>query len=60
MKLIIAFYMSKYMTVIKWFLRLLILISLKWLNGKAGTVLLKDGKSGGSLLRKELKSSVSD
>jgi hypothetical protein len=35
-------------------------ISLKWFNVKAGTALLKDGESGGSLLRKELKSSVSD
>jgi hypothetical protein len=50
--------MSKYMIVIKWIPRLLILINLKRLNVKAGIALLKDGKYGWSLLRKELKSSV--
>jgi hypothetical protein len=50
--------MSKNMIVIKWIPRLLILINLKRLNVKAGIALLKDGKYGWSLLRKELKSSV--
>jgi SAM-dependent methyltransferase len=44
--------MSKYMIVIKWIHRLLILINLKRLNVKAGIASLKDGKCGGSLLRK--------
>jgi hypothetical protein len=48
------------MTVIEWLLRLLILIGSKWINVKAGIASLKDGKSGGSLLRKELKTSASD
>ena len=44
--------MSKNMMVIKWLLRPLILISLKWINVKAGIVLQKGGKSGGKPIEK--------
>jgi hypothetical protein len=38
----------------------MIRINLKWVNVKAGIALLKDGKNGGSPLRKELRSSATD
>ena len=48
--------MSKYVTVIKWLLRLLILIQFKMDQREGWNSVAEGWKNGGSLLRKELKS----